>query len=61
MGTLILAATANAMNISGVSAVWQPVVVGFVLLLSVILDRLTEKQRGRSAHLPSAPAVATAH
>jgi ribose transport system permease protein len=61
MGTLILAATANAMNISGVSAVWQPVVVGFVLLLSVILDRLTQKQRGRSAHLPSAPAAVTAH
>ena len=36
--------------ISGVSAFWQLIVVGFVLLVAVALDRVTVRRRARARH-----------
>jgi ribose transport system permease protein len=60
LGALTLAITANAINLIGISSMWQQVVIGSILLLSVVLDRVTALFRARTVHLP-APPVATGH
>lgn len=59
LGTTVLIATTNAINLSGVSSAWQSVVTGSMLLLAVLLDRLGAVVRERSKALsvtPGAPA-----
>jgi ribose transport system permease protein len=41
IGALVLTVANNVINLGGVSADWQPVVLGSILLLAVILDRLS--------------------
>jgi len=41
LGALTIVLATNAMNIAGVSADWQQVAIGVILLLAVLLDRLT--------------------
>ncbi|NJC21514.1 ribose transport system permease protein [Arthrobacter pigmenti] len=57
LGALTITLTSNAMNIIGVSSVWQQFVTGIILLLAVLLDRLTSifKQRQNNAALERAP------
>jgi ribose/xylose/arabinose/galactoside ABC-type transport system permease subunit len=54
-GALVLSITANAINISGVSSAWQQVVIGAVLLLAVVFDRVSSLLRERSARLRIKP------
>lgn len=62
LGTAVLVATTNAINISGVSSAWQSVVTGSMLLLAVLLDRLgvlirerTKDLAGRNTGSPGDP------
>jgi ribose transport system permease protein len=45
-GVTMLSMLSNVMNMVGVSAYYQTLVIGFVIILAVILDRL---RRGRDA------------
>jgi ribose/xylose/arabinose/galactoside ABC-type transport system permease subunit len=40
LGALTLTVAYNVINLASVGAVWQPVVIGVILLLAVVLDRL---------------------
>ena len=57
LGTTVLIATTNAINIAGVSSAWQSVVTGSMLLLAVLLDRLGVFVREHTKDL-AAPATA---
>jgi ribose transport system permease protein len=45
-GVTMLSMLSNVMNMIGVSAYYQTLVIGFVIILAVVLDRL---RRGRDA------------
>ncbi|HLJ72913.1 MAG TPA: ABC transporter permease [Roseiarcus sp.] len=45
LGVLFIALVQNAMIINGIGIFWQPVIVGFVLLLAVSLDRFKRTHR----------------
>ncbi len=45
LGVLFIALVQNAMIINGIGIFWQPVIVGFVLLLAVSLDRFKQTHR----------------
>lgn len=45
LGTLLLGVVANALNLNGVSAYWQPVVSGVVILVAVGIDSYQRKRR----------------
>lgn len=47
LGTLLLGVIANALNLTGVSAYWQPVVSGLVILGAVGIDSYQRKRRAR--------------
>lgn len=53
LGTTVLVATTNAINLSGVTSAWQSVVTGSMLLLAVLLDRLGIFIRDRTKDLPT--------
>ncbi|NPV70571.1 MAG: ABC transporter permease [Firmicutes bacterium] len=42
IGALILALMSNGMNLLGVSQFWQPTVLGAVIVLAIILDRVSK-------------------
>ena len=46
LGVLFIALVQNAMIINGIGIFWQPIIVGFVLLLAVSLDRYKQAHRG---------------
>jgi ribose transport system permease protein len=46
IGALILTVVLNGMNILGVSANWQPLITGVIVILSVLSDALTRNRRG---------------
>jgi ribose transport system permease protein len=46
LGVLFIALVQNAMIINGIGILWQPIIVGLVLLLAVSLDRYKQAQRG---------------
>ena len=51
LGALTITMIGNAMNIAGITAEWQQVVTGLVLLVAVLLDRATsyfQKRQSRS-------------
>ena len=45
LGALVLAITINAMNLFNVPATWQPLVIGVVLILAVLIDVVGKKPR----------------
>jgi ribose transport system permease protein len=45
-GVLILGVLTNGLNISGVGGFYQIVVVGSLLILTVVLDRLVPRKHG---------------
>lgn len=45
LGTFLLGVVANALNLNGVSAYWQPAVTGFVILLAVGIDSYQRRRR----------------
>ncbi|GAB6902648.1 ABC transporter permease [Kineosporia succinea] len=47
LGTLLLGVIANALNLTGVSAYWQPVVSGLVILGAVGIDSYQRKRRAQ--------------
>lgn len=51
IGALVIGITANAINIAGISSSWQQVVIGGVLLLAVMFDRISTLIRDRSTRL----------
>jgi ribose transport system permease protein len=46
VGGLILTVVLNGMNILGVSANWQPLITGVIVILSVLSDAVARKRRG---------------
>lgn len=46
IGGLILTVVLNGMNLLGVSANWQPLITGVIVILSVLSDALARKRRG---------------
>jgi ribose transport system permease protein len=46
-GAVILAITINAMNLFNVKATWQPLVIGCVVILAVLLDLIGSGRRER--------------
>ncbi len=46
VGALILTVVLNGMNILGVSANWQPLITGVIVIFSVLSDALTRKRQG---------------
>ena len=46
VGALILAAVLNGMNLLGVSANWQPLITGLIVIASVAADALSRRRRG---------------
>jgi ribose transport system permease protein len=50
MGVLLLALLSNALNMAGVSSFLQVVVIGFVILLSVVVDRLRSLASRKKTH-----------
>lgn len=46
IGGLILTLVLNGMNLLGVSANWQPLITGVIVILSVLSDALARKRRG---------------
>lgn len=61
VGALVLTVANNVINISGVSAEWQQIVLGAILLLAVTLDRLGAigyaRQMNRARLRAAAPAT----
>jgi ribose transport system permease protein len=47
LGVLILGVLKNGLNVSGVGGFYQIIVVGVLLVLTVILDRLTPSSSGQ--------------
>lgn len=45
LGTLLLGVVANALNLNGVSAYWQPAVTGSVILVAVGIDSYQRRRR----------------
>ena len=45
LGALVLAITLNAMNLFNVPATWQPLVIGVVLILAVLIDVVGKKSK----------------
>ena len=45
-GALILTLVLNGMNLSSVSANWQPLITGAIVILAVLSDALARKRRG---------------
>lgn len=68
LGAVTIVLATNAMNIAGVSADWQQVAIGVILVLAVLLDRLTtyfndrltKAELERSHHPAEAPLVPVA-
>jgi ribose transport system permease protein len=66
LGAVLIATVSNGMNVIGVDSFWQPLVIGVIILLGVILDTYRRQlsikdlgrlfQRGRAAG-PPAPSV----
>jgi len=50
MGVLLLALLSNALNMAGVSSFLQVVVIGLVILLSVVVDRLRSLASRKKTH-----------
>jgi ribose transport system permease protein len=50
MGVLLLALLSNALNMAGVSSFLQVVVIGLVILLSVVVDRLRSLAGRKTTH-----------
>lgn len=46
LGVMLIALVQNALIINGVGVFWQNIIVGFVLLLAVSLDRFKQTHRG---------------
>jgi ribose transport system permease protein len=46
IGALILTVVLNGMNLLSVSANWQPLITGVIVILSVLSDALARKRRG---------------
>lgn len=46
IGGLILTVVLNGMNLLGVSANWQPLITGVIVILSVLSDAVARKRRG---------------
>lgn len=45
LGCFLLAVVLNAMNLQGVSASWQPIVTGAIVIASVLFDGLAKRRR----------------
>jgi ribose transport system permease protein len=46
VGALILTAVLNGMNLLGISANWQPLITGLIVIASVGADALSRRRRG---------------
>ncbi|MFP3480107.1 ABC transporter permease, partial [Burkholderia sp. SIMBA_057] len=46
-GCVILSLVIDGMNLLNLSANWQPMMVGAILLVAVLADALARRQRGR--------------
>ncbi len=62
LGALLIATVSNGMNVIGVESFWQPLVIGVIILLGVVLDtyrrRLSIRDVGRLFHRTGPPATA---
>ena len=56
VGALIIIFIRNGMNILGVATTWQQAVVGGVILLSIVLEKVTQKMVAGSKRKAAAAA-----
>ena len=46
IGALLLTVVLNGMNLLGVSANWQPLITGVIVILAVLSDAVARKRQG---------------
>lgn len=51
IGALIITLLRNALNLLGVSSLWQPFVIGFCIVLAVLTDQILSKEGGNEQEL----------
>ncbi|MDR2381461.1 MAG: ABC transporter permease [Bifidobacteriaceae bacterium] len=64
VGSILIATVSNGMNVLGVESYWQPLVIGAIILVGVILDTYRREVSlstllRRKAHRPTEPTRAT--